>query len=337
MKNRFPDKVTLSIGDGANDVNMITTAHVGVGISGLEGMQAARSADYVIGQFRFLKQLLFKHGREAYRRNAFLVCYNFYKNIVMVLPNFWFGLFSIYSATFLYEKFIYLLYNIVFTSVPIVWFALFDYQFPRELFLIDPSKYKIGLNGECFGSRVFWYWFSYGALQAFMIIIFSFYVIEWESSSIYKSGSVVLGAVVMIVNIQVFYQSHVFDGIFVFVLIASIGLYFAFWAVMSMDFYKSDFLMGTYAPAMDEPVTYLGLLMIVVLVYILEKFTVLIMGQLYALKYNKEALRRHLNAHKQVNPHSTNTTGVPQQYGVLNINNSGGSSGDESAKDQDPK
>ena len=37
MKDTFPDKTTLSIGDGANDVNMITTAHVGVGISGLEG------------------------------------------------------------------------------------------------------------------------------------------------------------------------------------------------------------------------------------------------------------------------------------------------------------
>ena len=49
VRDRFPDKVTLSIGDGANDVNMITTAHVGVGISGLEGQQAARSADYIIG------------------------------------------------------------------------------------------------------------------------------------------------------------------------------------------------------------------------------------------------------------------------------------------------
>ena len=36
MRDRFPTKTTLSIGDGANDVNMITTAHVGVGISGLE-------------------------------------------------------------------------------------------------------------------------------------------------------------------------------------------------------------------------------------------------------------------------------------------------------------
>ena len=37
VRQRFPHKTTLSIGDGANDVNMITTAHVGVGISGLEG------------------------------------------------------------------------------------------------------------------------------------------------------------------------------------------------------------------------------------------------------------------------------------------------------------
>lgn len=37
VKNRHPDLTTLAIGDGANDVNMITAAHVGIGISGLEG------------------------------------------------------------------------------------------------------------------------------------------------------------------------------------------------------------------------------------------------------------------------------------------------------------
>jgi phospholipid-transporting ATPase len=37
VRERHPDKSTLSIGDGANDVNMITKAHIGVGISGLEG------------------------------------------------------------------------------------------------------------------------------------------------------------------------------------------------------------------------------------------------------------------------------------------------------------
>lgn len=86
VKDKYPLKSLLAIGDGANDVNMITTAHVGVGIMGLEGSQAARSSDFAIGQFRFLKPLLFIHGREAYRRNAYLVLYNFYKNALFVLP-----------------------------------------------------------------------------------------------------------------------------------------------------------------------------------------------------------------------------------------------------------
>ena len=34
--------VTLAIGDGANDVGMIQKAHIGVGISGQEGMQVRR-------------------------------------------------------------------------------------------------------------------------------------------------------------------------------------------------------------------------------------------------------------------------------------------------------
>lgn len=71
IKQRHKNKVTLSIGDGANDVAMILKAHVGVGILGKEGQQAARSADYAIGQFKNLKTLLFFHGREAYRRNSY--------------------------------------------------------------------------------------------------------------------------------------------------------------------------------------------------------------------------------------------------------------------------
>ena len=85
---------TLAIGDGANDVNMINSAHVGIGISGLEGQQAARAADYSIGQFKYLKTLMFLHGREAYRRNSYVVLYMFYKNVLLVLPIFYFGIYS---------------------------------------------------------------------------------------------------------------------------------------------------------------------------------------------------------------------------------------------------
>jgi len=47
-------QVTLAIGDGANDVAMIQKAHVGVGISGVEGLQAACASDYSIAQVNFI-------------------------------------------------------------------------------------------------------------------------------------------------------------------------------------------------------------------------------------------------------------------------------------------
>lgn len=65
--------MTLAIGDGANDVAMIQEAHIGVGIAGLEGAQASMSADYAIGQFRFLTKLLLVHGRWCYIRVAEMV------------------------------------------------------------------------------------------------------------------------------------------------------------------------------------------------------------------------------------------------------------------------
>lgn len=71
--------MTLSIGDGANDVAMIQEANIGCGLFGLEGSQAAMSADYAFGQFRFLTKLLLVHGRWSYYRIAEMHSNFFYK------------------------------------------------------------------------------------------------------------------------------------------------------------------------------------------------------------------------------------------------------------------
>ena len=86
MKTNNPTVRTLSIGDGANDVNMISEAHIGVGIKGLEGNQAARASDYAIGEFKLLRRLVLCHGRECYRKNSQIILYNFYKNILYLIP-----------------------------------------------------------------------------------------------------------------------------------------------------------------------------------------------------------------------------------------------------------
>jgi phospholipid-transporting ATPase len=107
VKKRHPTKRALSIGDGANDVAMIMKADIGVGITGLEGMQAARASDFAIGQFRFLRPLMCVHGRECYRRNADLVCYTFYKNFLFVLVQIWFGFNSAFSGQTFFEENLY--------------------------------------------------------------------------------------------------------------------------------------------------------------------------------------------------------------------------------------
>ena len=107
--------ITLAIGDGANDVNMITTANIGIGIMGVEGLQAARASDYCISEFQFLKRLLFVHGRESYRKNSFIVCYNFYKNFLFVMPLFYVGFYSFFSGQTIYDPWLYQLYNLSFT------------------------------------------------------------------------------------------------------------------------------------------------------------------------------------------------------------------------------
>ena len=83
---------------------MIVAAHVGVGIRGVEGQQAARASDFAIGEFKLLRRLLYYHGRESYRRNCGLILYNFYKNLVLVFPQLWFGFYSGFSGTSIYEQ-----------------------------------------------------------------------------------------------------------------------------------------------------------------------------------------------------------------------------------------
>ena len=89
LVKRHKKAILLAIGDGANDVSMIQAAHIGVGISGMEGLQAARSADIAIAQFRYLRKLLLVHGAWSYQRVSKVILYSFYKNITLYMTQFW--------------------------------------------------------------------------------------------------------------------------------------------------------------------------------------------------------------------------------------------------------
>lgn len=93
------NKMTLAIGDGANDVAMIQKAHIGIGIIGREGTQAMRASDYAILEFKFLKTLLCIHGRYSYLRVSKMVYHSFYKNFVLTLIQFFYITKSFWSGS----------------------------------------------------------------------------------------------------------------------------------------------------------------------------------------------------------------------------------------------
>lgn len=140
--------ITLSIGDGANDVSMIHESRVGVGICGKEGRHAANSADFAISQFSFLVTLLLEHGRFNYLRCSNLVLYSFFKNLMLVSLLFYYCTYSGWSGTIPLDSIVYSGYNF-YLGLPILVLGAFDYDVPRESVLEFPYlAYSSGRLGE---------------------------------------------------------------------------------------------------------------------------------------------------------------------------------------------
>ncbi|XP_072718560.1 phospholipid-transporting ATPase IA isoform X3 [Ciconia boyciana] len=164
--------VTLAIGDGANDVSMIQTAHVGVGISGNEGLQAANSSDYSIAQFKYLKNLLLVHGAWNYNRVAKCILYCFYKNIVLYIIEIWFAFVNGFSGQILFERWCIGLYNVMFTAMPPLTLGIFERSCRKENMLKYPELYKTSQNALDFNTKVFWVHCLNGLFHSFILFWF---------------------------------------------------------------------------------------------------------------------------------------------------------------------
>nr|XP_019596286.1 PREDICTED: probable phospholipid-transporting ATPase VB isoform X1 [Rhinolophus sinicus]XP_019596295.1 PREDICTED: probable phospholipid-transporting ATPase VB isoform X1 [Rhinolophus sinicus] len=148
--------MTLSIGDGANDVSMIQAADIGIGISGQEGMQAVMSSDFAISRFRHLQKLLLVHGHWCYARLARMVVYYFYKNVCYVNLLFWYQFLCGFSGSTMIDYWQMIFFNLFFTSLPPLVFGVLDKDISAETLLTLPELYKSGQNSECYNLLTFW-------------------------------------------------------------------------------------------------------------------------------------------------------------------------------------
>ncbi|KAG3025734.1 Phospholipid-transporting ATPase 3 [Phytophthora cactorum] len=153
-KGKGEQPITLAIGDGANDVSMIQTAHVGVGICGKEGVQAVNASDYAIAQFRFLTRLVLLHGRCNYKRICKVIRYSFYKNIALVISLFVFNFYNGQSGAPLFESFVMAGWNF-FLALPIIVIGVFDQDISEDVVLMFPQLYRRGQDDCDLNMHVF--------------------------------------------------------------------------------------------------------------------------------------------------------------------------------------
>ncbi|KAL0963480.1 hypothetical protein UPYG_G00306970 [Umbra pygmaea] len=216
IKSSKERPITLAIGDGANDVSMILEAHVGIGIMGKEGRQAARNSDYAIPKFKHLKKILLVHGHFYYIRIAELVQYFFYKNVCFIFPQFLYQFFCGFSQQPLYDTAYLTLYNISFTSLPILLYSLIEKHVSIETLKRDPSLYRDVSKNSLLRWPVFLYWTCLGLFDA-CIFFFGAYFL-FDNTTFTSNGQL------MTTNTQMMFGNWTFGTLIFTVLVFTVTL-----------------------------------------------------------------------------------------------------------------
>lgn len=242
LVKRHKKAVTLAIGDGANDVSMIKTAHIGVGISGQEGMQAVLASDYSFAQFRYLQRLLLVHGRWSYFRMCNFLYYFFYKNFAFTLVHFWYGFFCGFSAQTVYDQWFITLFNIVYTSLPVLAMGLFDQDVNDQNSLRYPSLYKPGQQNLLFNKCQFFLCTVQGVCTSFLLFFIpygAFSVMVKEDGSHLSDQQAfavtIATSLVIVVSVQIGLDKHYWTAVNHLLTWGSLTVYFAILFAMQSD------------------------------------------------------------------------------------------------------
>uniref|UniRef100_A0A8C1NIR7 Phospholipid-transporting ATPase n=1 Tax=Cyprinus carpio TaxID=7962 RepID=A0A8C1NIR7_CYPCA len=268
---RHKRAVTLAIGDGANDVSMIKTAHIGVGISGQEGMQAVLASDYSFAQFRYLQRLLLVHGRWSYHRMCNFLCYFFYKNFAFTLVHFWYGFLCGFSAQTVYDQWFITLFNIVYTSLPVLAMGLFDQVSLYSLRY--PNLYRPGQLNQLFNKRKFFTCTLQGVCTSFILFFIPYGAFM---SAVRDDGAhisdqqafavTIATSLVIVVSAQIGLDTNYWTAVNHFFIWGSLAVYFAILFAMHSDgiftIFPNQFpFIGTARNSLNQKIVWLVILL----------------------------------------------------------------------------
>ncbi|XP_028710069.1 phospholipid-transporting ATPase IG isoform X3 [Peromyscus leucopus] len=273
VKNLKGSPITLSIGDGANDVSMILESHVGIGIKGKEGRQAARNSDYSVPKFKHLKKLLLAHGHLYYVRIAHLVQYFFYKNLCFILPQFLYQFFCGFSQQPLYDAAYLTMYNICFTSLPILAYSLLEQHINIDTLTSDPRLYMKITGNAMLQLGPFLYWTFLAAFEGTVFFFGTYFLFQTTSlegnGKIYGNwtfGTIVFTVLVFTVTLKLALDTRFWTWINHFVIWGSLAFYVFFsffWGGIIWPFLKQQRMYFVFAQMLSSVSTWLAIILLI--------------------------------------------------------------------------
>ncbi|KAM4733124.1 phospholipid-transporting ATPase IG isoform 3-T5 [Anableps anableps] len=275
VKNSKGSPITLSIGDGANDVSMILEAHVGIGIKGREGRQAVKNSDYAIPKLKHLKKLLLAHGHLYYVRIAHLVQYFFYKNLCFILPQFLYQFFCGYSQQPLYDAAYLTMYNICFTSMPILAYSLLEQHICIDVLLDNSTLYREIAKNAMLRWKLFLYWTALGIFHGLVFFFGVWFLFSnpalQDNGQVFGNwsyGTIVFTVLVFTVTLKLALDTRHWTWINHFVIWGSLAFYVFFsffWGGIIWPFLKHQRLYFVFANMLSSVSAWLIIILLILL------------------------------------------------------------------------
>uniref|UniRef100_A0A672HEM9 Phospholipid-transporting ATPase n=1 Tax=Salarias fasciatus TaxID=181472 RepID=A0A672HEM9_SALFA len=217
--------MTLSVGDGANDVSMIQVADVGIGISGQEGMQAVMSSDFAISRFKHLSKLLLVHGHWCYSRLTHMILYFIYKNVMFVNLLFWYQFFCGFSGSVMTNSWVLILFNLIFTAIPPLIYGILDQNTAADTLMGQPELYR---TPQLFSPQMFWITVLDGFYQSLVCFFVPYFALAGSDVGELSFGSPINASALLIILLHQVIESNILTWIHGLVLLLSAGSYVVF-------------------------------------------------------------------------------------------------------------
>ena len=232
----YLNKIVCCIGDGGNDVGMIQSANIGIGIEGKEGRQAALASDFSVLKFKHILKLFLWHGRLSYTRTSLLSNFVVHRGLIITIIQLYFMMIFFYITMTIYNGYMNMCYGTIFTNFPV--FALiWDVDIPLHQAFNYPSLYYLVQKGQNLSKKVFLIWLWKSVFQGSVIILLSLRIFDNTFTEIV---TITFTALILIEFINIYSSIRTWH----YVITMSICLS-AFFYLISLFFLKDLFNLGT--------------------------------------------------------------------------------------------